>query len=143
MTCPCGGASYETCCGPRHSGSSPADTAEALMRSRYCAYALGRFDYLGATQRSERRGAETHVKWVGLTVHNAKGGQGDFVGEVEFTARYLSGHSLFSLHERSAFERVDGRWIYTTGNPDQAETKVERNAPCPCDSGKKFKSCCA
>lgn len=27
-------------------------------------------------------------------------------------------------------------------NPAKAETKVDRNAPCPCGSGKKYKNCC-
>ena len=26
--------------------------------------------------------------------------------------------------------------------PAKAETKVDRNAPCPCGSGKKYKNCC-
>ncbi len=30
----------------------------------------------------------------------------------------------------------------TTPNPVRAETKVGRNDPCPCGSGKKFKKCC-
>ena len=106
------------------------------MRSRYSAYARGLHDYLAATQR-EPFTERTTVKWVGLTVHSST------FDEVDFTARYLAGDKLCSLHERSSFERVDGRWIYTTGNPTFSEAKVERNAPCPCGSGRKFKSCCA
>lgn len=118
------------------------------MRSRYSAYVLGLADYLGATQRAplDQRGTVSwsrSVKWVGLTVHHARGGEGDPAGEVEFTARYLLGDQLCSLHERSAFERVEGRWRYTTGSPEHSQTRVERNAPCPCGSGRKFKSCCA
>lgn len=149
MSCPCGNpAEYEACCGLRHSGLGPASTAEALMRSRYTAYVKGLAPYLAATQRAplDEKGTLSwsgSVKWVGLTVHNSRGGEGDAIGEVEFTARYLNGNKLCSLHERSAFERLDGRWIYTTGTPDHAEVKVERNAPCPCGSGRKFKSCCA
>ena len=143
--CPCGGGDYAQCCGPLHDGTRPADTAQALMRSRYSAYARGLVAYLASTQRApmDETGTRAPVKWVGLTVHRAKGGQGDATGEVEFTARYLAGDRLCSLHETSAFERVAGRWRYTTGEPDHAETKVERNAPCPCGSGRKFKSCCA
>jgi SEC-C motif domain protein len=148
MKCPCGGGEYEACCGPRHSGLGPAPTAEALMRSRYSAYVLGNAEYLKASQRAplDEKGTLSwsgSVRWVGLTVHDARGGPDDAVGEVAFTARYLSGDKLCSLHERSAFERAGGRWIYTTGAPEHSETKVERNAPCPCGSGRKFKSCCA
>ena len=39
------------------------------------------------------------------------------------------------------FKRVDGKWIYESGKPDVTVTKVERNAPCPCASGRKFKAC--
>ena len=47
--CPCGsGTAYGACCGPLHDGA-PAPTAEALMRSRYTAYALDRTDQAAAT----------------------------------------------------------------------------------------------
>ena len=45
--CPCGsGRSITVCCGPYVARSETAPTAEALMRSRYTAYTLGRTDYL-------------------------------------------------------------------------------------------------
>ena len=37
-TCPCGGASYASCCSRYIDSATPAPTAEALMRSRYSAY---------------------------------------------------------------------------------------------------------
>ena len=112
------------------------------MRSRYSAFVLQKPDYLSATQRApfDTVGATAFgesVKWLGLTVHRAA------ECEVEFTARYLSRDRLCTLHESSGFERVDGRWLYTSGDPQRTEARVERNAPCPCGSGKKFKSCCA
>ena len=40
--CPClSGSAYQDCCGPYHSGSADAPTAERLMRSRYSAFVLG------------------------------------------------------------------------------------------------------
>ena len=40
--CPCGsGRAFDECCGPFLSGAAAAPTPEALMRSRYAAYALG------------------------------------------------------------------------------------------------------
>ena len=118
------------------------------MRSRYSAFVLQKPDYLAATQRApfDTVGATAwgeSVKWLGLTVHRAKGGPADFSGEVEFTARYLSRDRLCTLHESSGFDRVEGLWLYTRGEPQRTEERVERNAPCPCGSGKKFKSCCA
>jgi len=44
--CPCGsGRQYSECCGVYISGKAKAPTAEALMRSRYTAYALHDIDY--------------------------------------------------------------------------------------------------
>jgi hypothetical protein len=46
LACPCGlGDDYESCCGRFHAGA-PAPTAEALMRSRYSAFAVGDAGYL-------------------------------------------------------------------------------------------------
>ena len=51
--CPCdSGQTYVQCCGPWHQGLGLgvfAPTPEALMRSRYSAFALGLVDYLTAT----------------------------------------------------------------------------------------------
>ena len=50
MRCPCGSnRTYDDCCGPYLEGRSDPPTAEALMRSRYTAYARGAIDYLLAT----------------------------------------------------------------------------------------------
>ena len=44
--CPCqSGLRYKRCCRPLHQGA-PAPSPEALMRSRYSAYALGLVDYI-------------------------------------------------------------------------------------------------
>ena len=141
--CPCGGTDFETCCGPRLSGVKPAETAEALMRSRYTAFARGDVTYLRTTQLAPTRSQtweETEkwtksVAWVGLKI------VGTEQGAVEFIASYLEGGAVHGLHERSTFKRVDGKWIYDSGKPDVTVTKVERNAPCPCGSGRKFKAC--
>ena len=134
MKCPCGlGAEYEACCGRWHAGA-PAPTAEALMRSRYAAFALGKWDYLQATQVEPLEPDEVQ-QWVGLTIHEAT------EDEVEFTARWLEKDREVSLRERSHFERRDGRWRYTTGSPTMSIRKLGRNEPCPCGSGKKLKAC--
>lgn len=123
--CPCGGASYAGCCAPRHDGSRPAETAEALMRSRYAAFALCLPDYLQATHdvpataqgRLELEAASKAVTWLGLTVHRAeRGGPDDDEGFVEFTARSSQGRQRFELHERSRFRRASGQWLYVDGS---------------------------
>ena len=58
MTCPCGSPrSFDSCCGPFHSGGERnPPTAEALMRSRYTAYARADIDYIARTLAPESRG---------------------------------------------------------------------------------------
>jgi SEC-C motif-containing protein len=75
--CPCGSnRAYSACCGRLHSGAENALTAEALMRSRYCAYALGLEPYLLATWHTSTRPAELNLaedggtKWLGLNIKN-------------------------------------------------------------------------
>ena len=67
--CPCGGGIFAACCGPFISGSRPAPTAEALMRSRYSAYVTGAADYLLATwhpaSRPEGFELQDEIHWQG------------------------------------------------------------------------------
>ena len=122
------------------------------MRSRYTAFTRGEVIYLRDTQAAPTRELtweETEkwaksVPWLSLTiVAKEAGGEGDDTGIVEFIARYLESDGIHALHERSSFDRVgeERRWRYASGKPDATVTKVERNAPCPCGSGKKFKAC--
>ena len=61
------------------------------------------------------------------------------------------------LKETSKFLKENGRWVYSESesivHPQKVsasskkpfvrkQTKVGRNEPCPCGSGKKFKKCC-
>jgi SEC-C motif-containing protein len=117
--CPCGGGLYARCCGPLHGGAIAPD-AQALMRSRYSAYALGLYDYLRATwHRStlpEDIGEQdcAALKWLGLQVkrHVAQGER----ATVEFVARYRVKGRGQRLHELSRFVREDGRWYYLDGD---------------------------
>ena len=129
--CPCGsGETYAKCCGPFHStvsdGSADgphAPTPEALMRSRYSAYALGLIDYLLATWHPSTAPGELElspVKWLGLEVLHAQSA-GD-AGVVEFVARLRDGSGRAQrMHETSRFVREGGRWFYIDGNMAQAD----------------------
>jgi len=118
--CVCGsGLSYSTCCQPLHAGA-PAANAEALMRSRYSAYALGLRDYLLASWHPSTRPTEleldTATRWLGLSVKQ-HAATGDDRAEVEFVARYrVGGGSATRLHERSRFVREGGHWYYLDGD---------------------------
>jgi SEC-C motif-containing protein len=158
--CPCqSGRPEPACCGPYLRGESPAPTAEALMRSRYCAYVRGAVDYIVTTHdpatRAEvdRAAAEKWSKgatWQGLEILATTGGsEADQEGMVEFVARYtMRGGAATAHHERSRFRREAGAWVYVDGETgpfarEQAKRTetAGRNDPCPCGSGKKFKRC--
>lgn len=121
-SCPCGKGLYVTCCGLFHAAQAAAPTAEALMRSRYSAYALGLSDYVQRTWHSSTRPAQLDLqqdiaqgKWLGLTV-KSQHTQGD-KAEVEFIARYKpSAGPASRLHERSRFVKEEGAWFYVDGD---------------------------
>ena len=155
--CPCGsGRVLNDCCGPYLSGERPAPTAEALMRSRYSAFATRQIDYLEETLLPETRGefdrdhvanwAETS-QWTGLDVlATAKGGEADSDGTVEFAAHFTVSGRAHRHHELSRFVKRDDRWWYLDGTivlpKPRTVTKIGRNDPCPCGSGQKHKKCC-
>lgn len=158
--CPCGsGKTYDDCCGPVIAGA-PAATAEALMRSRYSAYALGEVDHILATYRPEaaqgvdRKSTEKWSRestWLGLTVvATERGGPDDDEGVVEFKARFRQGADGPEQvhHELARFVRRprDRRWLYADGKvlgppPVRREERPGRNDPCTCGSGTKYKKC--
>ncbi len=152
--CECGsGKGYLACCGQYHQDMAVALTAEALMRSRYCAYVREYNEYLNKSWHSSTRprDAITHnpqLIWRGLEVINiVGGGEQDSRGEVEFVAHYTISGRPESLHERSHFIREAGQWFYVRGDDllplvAAASDKIARNEPCPCGSGKKYKKCC-
>lgn len=117
--CPCGGGSYASCCEPFHTGRAEAPTAEALMRSRYSAFALGLGDYLWRTWHPRTRPADVELDdtvWTGLEILDVEdGSERDQEGVVEFVAHYRSGRRGGTMRERSRFERRGGRWLYLNG----------------------------
>ncbi|WP_176789368.1 YchJ family protein [Tessaracoccus flavus] len=110
--CPCGGGSWDECCGPLLAGTRQAGTAEALMRSRYSAFVFGDSDHLWRTWHPRTRPASVDaagVEWLRLEVLDVVGGgEDDAEGVVEFDAHHAGG----VLHERSRFARRAGRWFY-------------------------------
>ncbi|MEL6136454.1 MAG: YchJ family protein [Cyanobacteria bacterium J06626_23] len=148
--CPCGSQQpYAVCCEPYVTGTTPAPTAEALMRSRYTAYCVGNADYLFKTHHPSKRTFEARMqlaksikstRWQGLTVLDTQKGQAmDETGVVEFVAIY-SDPEPGQLHERSRFKRQNGRWFYLDGQL-LPPLRPKRNDPCWCGSGKKYKVC--
>lgn len=157
--CPCGsGSALTDCCGPIVANEKQAPTAEALMRARYTAHALGAFDFLETSVHTSKREPldrdkmaqwNEAVTWQGIDVHAVTGGgENDTEGTVSFTARYSVNGMEQELREDAVFTREDGQWRYLDGNvhghtPYRREApKVGRNDLCPCGSGKKYKKCC-
>jgi SEC-C motif-containing protein len=135
--CPCGGASFATCCGPFLAGDAIPTTAEQLMRSRYTAYTRGDETYLRATWHPSTLPAgpiidpKEGLRWLGLDVESAlrlrqrKANLPEIRDRdtVEFVARYKIAGRAHRLHEVSRFVREHGdgvaRWFYLDGSfPD-------------------------
>jgi SEC-C motif domain protein len=117
LPCPCGlGDDYDACCGRLHAGA-PAPTAEALMRSRYSAFAVGDSGYLLRTwhpaSRPSALGLDPAITWTRLAVLQTQdGGLFDAAGTVQFRAVYVRDGKRGVLAETSRFVREDGRWSY-------------------------------
>ena len=120
--CPClSGEQYGQCCGRFHRGAAEAATAEQLMRSRYCAFALLDTDYLLRTWHPRTAPAELELdpgmQWRRLDIlSTSRGGPLDTEGMVEFKAYYRHGSERGVLHEASRFLRENRRWLYLDGD---------------------------
>jgi SEC-C motif-containing protein len=155
--CPCcSGKTYDECCGPIISGKIDAPTPEALMRSRYTAYATDEMEHLRKSMHPETQDEfddkaahqwATNATWEGLEIVNTEN-PSDIQGFVEFIASFKQDNESHKHHELAQFDKIDGRWYFTDGRVKgpptfvRQEPKIGRNEPCPCGSGKKYKKCC-
>ena len=120
IECYCGSTKqFQDCCEPIIKGSEKATTAEALMRSRYSAYAAHQADYLVATTHISQRKHYTKTeilnwattnKWLKLEIVKTT------ENTVEFKA-YFSDNALQNHihHELSTFTFENGSWFYVDG----------------------------
>lgn len=103
------------------------DDAQALMRSRYCAYALGLAQYIidttdGSTAKNQRE-TETWLADIlafcestafrGLEVQDFS--ETDDEAIVQFHAVLNQNGKDASFTERSQFRRRNGKWYYSAG----------------------------
>ncbi len=98
------------------------------MRSRYSAYALGLVDYILLTThpagpkhqsdearwRAEAQWFADHTRFKSLSVISVE--SGDEVGFVTFHAELEQDGQDASFGERSRFEKLEGRWLYHSGD---------------------------
>ncbi|MFC1705359.1 YchJ family protein [Planctomycetota bacterium] len=134
---------------------SVPETAEACLRSRYSAYALGEVDFILESHHSSTRAEVSrsniadwsrNSEWLGLRVLETEGGgPQDEEGSVTFSASYRQHGKTVDHTENAQFEKEDGAWRFlSSATPPfrRSAPKVGRNDPCPCGSGKKYKRCC-
>lgn len=119
------------------------------MRARYSAHVAGLVDFVVNTYHpschaeTDREAIADSVNsnWTRLEVVKSDKGATENEGYVHFKAYLEEQGRELCLEERSRFVRQDGLWFYVDGEfPKQ--TKIARNDPCPCGSGKKYKKCC-
>ena len=142
------GKLFQDCCHPFLTGEQEAPTPELLMRSRYTAFCIGDASYLTKTWHPETlpEGLEDGEpnNWIRLEIMESSFDDAENEGEVEFKASLLHKGKLEVLHENSDFVKLDGKWVYHSGEflEGCAEgVKIKNSAPCPCGSGKLFKNC--
>ncbi|NTS76139.1 YchJ family protein [Catenovulum sp. SM1970] len=155
--CPCNpDKQYQACCQLLHTKVNKASSPEQLMRSRYSAYATAEIDYIIETLLPAKRSTAMRqelieytkqIKFVKLDIVDAPVVNPDkpTQGVVEFKAWYQdTDKQYYCQHERSRFQLIDGNWYYQDGDVYGYDTpiKLERNQPCICGSGKKYKKCC-
>jgi len=121
--CPCGSnGKYKKCCLLYHKGAKPK-TALLLMRSRYCAFAVGDSSYIVKTTHEHNADFSLDVKrwkesiksftdateFLGLEILEFTDGKEEAF--VTFKAFLSSG----DMTEKSRFLKVDGMWLYESG----------------------------
>ncbi len=146
--CYCGsGQPFERCCQAIILNHAQAHTAEQLMRARYSAHCTLDVAFILASWHPQSRQQQDagaieafcrQNQWLGLEViaHQVLSPQ---EARVTFVARYRDeqGQARFHL-EDSRFLREEGLWYYHSASYPEPQ----RNDPCPCGSGKKYKRCC-
>lgn len=149
-SCPCGSQqTYQDCCEPLHQSKLIAQSAEMLMRSRFCAFYLKNIDYIIQTtvpsQRSQldRMELQTwadNIQWTRLQIVSHIPKIGKRHAQVRFKAYFQDGVHGEQFHdELSAFVNIEGAWYFLDPTVPCVLTNKQ---PCLCGSGIKFKQCC-
>jgi SEC-C motif-containing protein len=118
--CYCGSSLlFENCCEPYLKYKQKPATAEALMRSRYSAFATGAADYLVSTTHLSKRKLHNKAsilewsksnQWIKLEILATT------ETTVTFNAYYLDSRLKAQIHhEHSTFICENGNWYYVDG----------------------------
>lgn len=127
LPCLCkSGKKYKKCCKPYHDGIFPIE-AEELMRSRFCAFASKKADYIINTTHSENSDFTSNIQaWTNDIINFCEATDFDNLeiletidGELESFVSFrvtLKQDSLdASFTEKSRFLKVEGKWFYVDG----------------------------
>lgn len=142
-TCPCGSRKlFSQCCQPFHEGKALPPTAEALMRSRYSAYATKNVQYIvdtthtglnelylkdeGVSLRKDAAATAEKINWEKLTVQKTEDvsdTEAFVTFQVYFKVRKQQGSRAQGFHvqtfiEKSRFLKEGGKWLYVDGEQD-------------------------
>lgn len=128
--CPCGsGRPYKACCEPFHRGAREAPDAEALMRSRFSAFAKKEAVYLRRTLHPDHedrqideavllehlRAAARDNRYAGLAILDKAEPDADGIARVLFFARVFHKSTDRSFAELSDFAHDGEGWRYLRG----------------------------
>lgn len=122
----CSGQPFEVCCRPFIEGARKPLTAEALMRSRYTAYATMAVEYIIRTTHISTRkyyDAAAISAWAASSawkkleiISTEKGLNTDTIGYVEFKAYYTDTNLRSQIHhEYSTFKKDGDSWFFVDG----------------------------
>ena len=128
--CPCGsGKDFADCCEPHLLMKTKPLSARAMVRARYCAFALGAGTWREFLVRTWHPATPQKInsadltndslRWTGLDILNAEQ-KGDNA-KVEFKATFTDGAGKPHLHhEISLFHREQGVWLYYDGKVSES-----------------------
>lgn len=129
-SCPCGSKiSYIKCCKIFHDEKKLPSSALLLMKSRFCAFAIGNIEYIINTTHKENPDYTSTeiIKWKesikdfmdsttfkSLEILNNKT-YDDNNANVTFKANLSQTGLDISFTEKSYFEKVNNKWLYKSG----------------------------
>ena len=127
-TCPCGSQKkYKKCCKPFHDNITFPKTALELMKSRYCAYAIEKSEYIILTTHQNNRDFNTDTKvWNNDILDFSRNTKfekleilefidGQTESFVTFKANITQNKQDVSFIEKSRFVKENGKWQYIDG----------------------------
>ncbi len=126
--CPCGSLiKYKKCCKPFHENIKTPINALELMKSRYCAYAIEKSEYIISTTHQKNRDFNTDTKvWNNDILDFSRNTKfekleilefidGQTESFVTFKANITQNKQDVSFIEKSRFVKENGKWQYIDG----------------------------